>query len=101
MNIGIAGAGLLGRILALVLSRQGHQVSVFDPATSAQARVAAGWTAAGMLSPIAELESGDADVFDMGLRSIELWSALRSEEHTSELQSRENIVCRLLLEKKN
>src|SRR5436309_6134590 len=25
---------------------------------------------------------------------------LRSEEHTSELQSRENLVCRLLLEKK-
>src|SRR5436309_3933642 len=29
------------------------------------------------------------------------WSwPLRSEEHTSELQSRENLVCRLLLEKK-
>src|SRR5690606_40739771 len=27
-------------------------------------------------------------------------SAVRSEEHTSELQSRENLVCRLLLEKK-
>src|SRR5260370_5607917 len=27
--------------------------------------------------------------------------ALRSEEHTSELQSHLNIVCRLLLEKKN
>src|SRR5690606_40416222 len=27
--------------------------------------------------------------------------AIRSEEHTSELQSRENLVCRLLLEKKN
>src|SRR5690606_41366069 len=26
---------------------------------------------------------------------------MRSEEHTSELQSRENLVCRLLLEKKN
>src|SRR5207302_7943791 len=26
--------------------------------------------------------------------------SLRSEEHTSELQSRENLVCRLLLEKK-
>src|SRR5688572_31103755 len=26
---------------------------------------------------------------------------LRSEEHTSELQSQSNIVCRLLLEKKN
>src|SRR5690606_41612879 len=28
-------------------------------------------------------------------------SSPRSEEHTSELQSRENLVCRLLLEKKN
>src|SRR5690606_41911070 len=28
-------------------------------------------------------------------------SPVRSEEHTSELQSRENLVCRLLLEKKN
>src|SRR5699024_12111377 len=28
------------------------------------------------------------------------WKALRSEEHTSELQSRFDLVCRLLLEKK-
>src|SRR5690606_40642790 len=28
------------------------------------------------------------------------WPSKRSEEHTSELQSRENLVCRLLLEKK-
>src|SRR2546430_5958140 len=28
-------------------------------------------------------------------------SSLRSEEHTSELQSQPNLVCRLLLEKKN
>src|SRR5690606_41458147 len=28
------------------------------------------------------------------------FAAARSEEHTSELQSRENLVCRLLLEKK-
>src|SRR5690606_35726827 len=30
----------------------------------------------------------------------EVIAAQRSEEHTSELQSRENLVCRLLLEKK-
>src|SRR2546430_13581393 len=29
------------------------------------------------------------------------WDELRSEEHTSELQSQSNLVCRLLLEKKN
>src|SRR5690606_41403831 len=31
---------------------------------------------------------------------LDLVHAQRSEEHTSELQSRENLVCRLLLEKK-
>src|SRR5690606_39990056 len=33
-------------------------------------------------------------------RAVVATIALRSEEHTSELQSRENLVCRLLLEKK-
>src|SRR2546428_8379657 len=31
-------------------------------------------------------------------RTVEYW--IRSEEHTSELQSRSDLVCRLLLEKK-
>src|SRR3712207_7353990 len=37
-----------------------------------------------------------------GTRRILSWSVagLRSEEHTSELQSRQYLVCRLLLEKK-
>src|SRR5207249_5143345 len=36
-----------------------------------------------------------------GERSLELGERARSEEHTSELQSRFDLVCRLLLEKKN
>src|SRR5436309_7988377 len=35
-----------------------------------------------------------------GIRRGVWWRDMRSEEHTSELQSRENLVCRLLLEKK-
>src|SRR5690554_7419998 len=35
-----------------------------------------------------------------GSRSAACDSAMRSEEHTSELQSRPHLVCRLLLEKK-
>src|SRR5690606_40333664 len=35
----------------------------------------------------------------MSDRNASIWRK-RSEEHTSELQSRENLVCRLLLEKK-
>src|SRR5687768_17796007 len=34
-------------------------------------------------------------------RFLHPWFGLRSEEHTSELQSRLHLVCRLLLEKKN
>jgi glycine oxidase len=73
MKIGIAGAGLLGRLLAFQLARAGHAVTVFDPATSPDARVAAGWTAAGMLSPMAELETANLVVFEQGMRSLELW----------------------------
>src|SRR5438477_5905837 len=36
---------------------------------------------------------------DIGARDL-VTKALRSEEHTSELQSHVNLVCRLLLEKK-
>src|SRR5436309_11903612 len=35
-----------------------------------------------------------------GSRELRVGAHVRSEEHTSELQSRENLVCRLLLEKK-
>src|SRR3712207_507211 len=37
----------------------------------------------------------------LGLHGVALLLARRSEEHTSELQSRQYLVCRLLLEKKN
>src|SRR5438105_10516368 len=46
-----------------------------------------------------------ADGFQIYLHSFVLtangeWAVVRSEEHTSELQSRVDLVCRLLLEKK-
>src|SRR5690554_7124999 len=40
-----------------------------------------------------------SDYFDFMYRAAE--ALIRSEEHTSELQSRPHLVCRLLLEKKN
>src|SRR5690606_39298439 len=39
-------------------------------------------------------------VYDMAGQAKVIANGVRSEEHTSELQSRENLVCRLLLEKK-
>ncbi|AMO23196.1 glycine oxidase ThiO [Ramlibacter solisilvae] len=79
MKIGIAGAGLVGRLLAFRLARAGHAVEVFDPAADAQARGAAGWTAAGMLCPVAELQCADEHVFALGLRSLELWPEIAAQ----------------------
>ncbi len=75
-SIGIAGAGLLGRLLAWRLGAT-HEVTVFDPADGPQAtsdgRGAAAFTAAGMLSPLAELETSGPRVAELGWRSIALW----------------------------
>src|SRR5690606_41405177 len=45
-----------------------------------------------------QLEAGHAADF-LAAKADAAGTGLRSEEHTSELQSRENLVCRLLLEK--
>src|SRR5690606_40114419 len=55
------------------------------------------WTTSGITSPARRTIT----VSPLRTSRRATWSALcRSEEHTSELQSRENLVCRLLLEKK-
>src|SRR2546429_5508435 len=54
----------------------------------------------GFFTEIARLGRGLAtDMVPDSTRKIQI--SLRSEEHTSELQSRLHLVCRLLLEKKN
>ena len=125
-RIGIAGAGVLGRLLAWQLGHAGHVVTVFDPAPGPQAppvggvsqwtlprthpptaaaptgfeglvapgpgplvtplqpaRGAAGFTAAGMLSPIAELDNAGPALARLGWRSLALWrevaAALREQ----------------------
>src|SRR3712207_7278408 len=52
--------------------------------------------------PDGRVLQGLADELDVDLRlpAPEVARAERSEEHTSELQSRQYLVCRLLLEKK-
>src|SRR5436309_13963284 len=51
------------------------------------------------LRPVRRLQKGQPVAFFISPHNIKNATG-RSEEHTSELQSRENLVCRLLLEKK-
>lgn len=75
-TVGIAGAGLVGRVLALNLIQRGIQVTLYEKDSASIPPNAAGYTAAGMLSPYAELELMDAELFQLGVRSIELWPGL-------------------------
>src|SRR5205807_3480579 len=56
----------------------------------------------GLASPAAWLRKGGHTVssLDLSRQPLDEAAASRSEEHTSELQSPCNLVCRLLLEKK-
>src|SRR5688572_31303989 len=48
--------------------------------------------------PVRDLTQADFEVLEDGVPQT-IGSFARSEEHTSELQSQSNLVCRLLLEK--
>ncbi len=80
MNIAIVGAGLVGRVIALNLLRSNaeHTITFFEK-DSKEGVTAAGFTAAGMLAPYAELETAESVIFELGHRSIELWPALLKE----------------------
>src|SRR5690242_21513588 len=94
LGLGVMGFPMAGHLV----KKGGHEVTVYNR-TAAKAKEWAdkfgGKTAA---TPKAAAEGQDFVMCCVGndndLRSV------RSEEHTSELQSHVNLVCRLLLEKK-
>jgi glycine oxidase len=72
LNIGIAGAGLAGRLLAWQWLRGGHQVTLFDR-DSGEGDQAAGHVAAAMLAPVSEMLACGSEILDPGLRSPAQW----------------------------
>ena len=71
-NIGIVGAGVMGRVVARTLQTLGHQVSLFDK-DPIEEGTAAAYTAAGMLTPFAEIESAEMMIYQLGRESLKLW----------------------------
>ncbi|MBW8843777.1 MAG: FAD-dependent oxidoreductase [Burkholderiales bacterium] len=75
-SIALAGAGVMGRLLAWQLAHAGHRVQVVDPAEGPGQPGAAAFTAAGMLSPLAEQEHAEPEIATLGWRSLALWPAI-------------------------
>src|SRR3712207_7469677 len=68
------------------------------------ASVKAQWSTLGRFDFVNVVEAPDESTMarvslEFGSRGTAKYETLRSEEHTSELQSRQYLVCRLLLEK--
>lgn len=75
MNIVILGAGLMGRLLACQLAREGHAIEVFD-AGGPQAENSAARAAAAMLAPLAESAVTEPNVVQMGIYALTRWPVL-------------------------
>src|SRR5207253_8320323 len=97
----LGGTGFIGRRLVPLLAKRGEEIVCMDinPGTAnysdlgKQVRVIRG-----DVSQFDDVMAAMANAKPERVINLAYW--LRSEEHTSELQSRGHLVCRLLLEKK-
>ncbi|WOH37131.1 glycine oxidase ThiO [Thalassotalea fonticola] len=71
-NIAIVGAGLMGRLAALFLHRQGEQVTLFDK-DQKKGELSAARAAAGLLTPLGESLHCEENIVAMGFKSLTLW----------------------------
>src|SRR3712207_8646094 len=97
MRVAIVGAGAVGRSIAGELLSNGHAVMLIEKdgrKVRTRAVPGAEWVQADACE-VSSLEEAQLATCDVVVAATG-----RSEEHTSELQSRQYLVCRLLLEKK-
>jgi len=69
-KIAVVGAGICGSLTAWLAQQAGCEVHVFEPDRD---KKSCSFTAAGMLAPMAELESSDDNIYKLGLQSVHLW----------------------------
>src|SRR3712207_7585549 len=95
---------MVAKPVALIIQRNGKQVASFQGLQNRLALLllVGNGVAQRATQPLENggLEQEAPDTFGLTLQDLFDQIVHRSEEHTSELQSRQYLVCRLLLEKK-
>src|SRR5690242_21043263 len=100
-RIVIIGGGPAGYEAALVAAQLGAEVTVVERDGIGGASVLTDCVPSKTLIAAAGAMTAVRDSAGLAMQGTQLTEVdLRSEEHTSELQSHVNLVCRLLLEKK-
>src|SRR5690242_13621804 len=97
---GAGGVGIPGRQVKFDVVSGAFAIQSNDPANPLVSTLTVVSDQFGVAQVILQATAG-APTQPALLRATELTTGNRSEEHTSELQSHVNLVCRLLLEKKN
>src|SRR5690606_40698208 len=97
------GLSFLGDIMSALSDPTGRSASDFISGPLLGQSMKLGMLLTGMGNNIIEGKESTrmmevANTLKSNIPLQNLWYSKRSEEHTSELQSRENLVCRLLLE---
>ncbi|MBS0289556.1 MAG: FAD-dependent oxidoreductase [Proteobacteria bacterium] len=87
MKAGIAGAGIMGRLLALSLFNKGWDVTLFDKSQANNCSM----TAAGLLTPISELEKSEFIIFQLGTQAIcQHWPNILAQLNNNQIYFQQN-----------
>lgn len=78
MRVEIAGAGLLGRLLGWVYTKQGDDVQLFERASATQP-LSAAYVAAAILAAPSERTESNAQIMTLAQESLELWPGWLNE----------------------
>lgn len=78
LSIGIVGAGITGRMTALMACARGWKVSLFDRGDEAGSS-SCSYVSPAMLAPYCELDVTEKSVSDMGARALQRWPEIISE----------------------
>jgi len=88
----VAGAGIMGLLTAWKLSNEGLEVRVSDW-DSSEGTQSTSYYAGGMLSPVSELEKADRHIYELGIRSLDLWQEILTDLGTPHLLKRNGSLC--------
>lgn len=69
---GIVGAGIMGRLLAFYLSNAGWCITMFDQNAHDKENLSCSQVAAGLLTPISELDKSDELIFHLGQAALKV-----------------------------
>ncbi|MEA2231946.1 MAG: glycine oxidase [Solirubrobacteraceae bacterium] len=75
-DVAVVGGGVIGLAVAWRAAQRGHRVCVLE---RGELGCGASRVAAGMLAPVSELDAGELDLLELGLRSARMWPGFAAE----------------------